>query len=85
MFGRIAVHNLLTSSCALPTLADMPTPKFLSAAEAAEALGVDRSTISRWVERGRLAPDHKLPGRRGAYLFSRAAIEAARPTDEATQ
>ena len=63
----------MCNACAMP----QPTT-LLSAAEAADSLGVDRSTISRWVSSGRLVPAHKLPGRRGAYLFSTAAIEAAR-------
>ncbi|WOR03039.1 helix-turn-helix domain-containing protein [Mycobacterium marinum] len=32
-------------------------------------------TVARWVTSGELKPVHKLPGKNGAYLFSRADIE----------
>lgn len=50
----------------------------LTSAEACEELGIDRSTLTRWVKSGRLVPTRKLPGRTGAFLFSRSAIEAAK-------
>ena len=44
--------------------------------EALEILGLkDPSTISRWVQIGKLTPSRKLPGRSGAFLFWRADIE----------
>ncbi|MGO3663150.1 helix-turn-helix domain-containing protein [Microbacterium gubbeenense] len=43
--------------------------------EAATLLGVDRSSITRHVQSGRLTPLMKLTGRTGAYLFDRAEIE----------
>lgn len=47
----------------------------LTTAEACEILAKDRATITRWVEAGKLTPAHKLPGRTGAFLFSRADVE----------
>jgi excisionase family DNA binding protein len=41
-----------------------------------ELLGVDRSTVKRWVDRGRLKPAGKLPGPTGAYLFRRGDVLA---------
>jgi excisionase family DNA binding protein len=46
----------------------------LTAKQAADDLGVDRRTITRWVETGKLAPAMKLTGTTGAYLFDRDAI-----------
>jgi excisionase family DNA binding protein len=38
--------------------------------EVCERLGINRSTLTRWVAAGRIAPAHKLAGLRGAYLFT---------------
>jgi len=43
----------------------------IGTAEVCALLGVDRSTVKRWVDRGRLKPAGKLPGATGAYLFRR--------------
>ena len=51
-------------------------PDLIPTAEAAEALGVHVATISRMVTRGDLAPAVKVPGKRGAYLFNRADVDA---------
>lgn len=54
-----------------PDLAD-----YLTTAEVAEALGRARSTITRWVDQGRIPPpDVVVPGRRGAWLWSPDAVE----------
>lgn len=55
----------------------------LGTVEAAEALGCERSTLSRWVKEGRLTPAHKLPGRNGAFLFTRDEIERVRIAEAA--
>ena len=39
--------------------------------EAAELLGVGRSTLTRWVQSGRLTEAKKLPGDTGTRLFHR--------------
>lgn len=54
----------------------MPKVEWMSTAEAALWLGIHRRSVTRWVETGRLQPIDQLPGRRGAYLFDRAQIEA---------
>lgn len=45
-------------------------------------LAIDRSTLSRWVKDGRIAPTLRLPGKTGAMIFDRATVEALR--DELT-
>lgn len=47
----------------------------IGSAEAAEILGKDQATISRWVANGTLKPATKLPGLSGAFLFHRTDIE----------
>lgn len=44
--------------------------------EAAQRLGVDRSTFFRWVQTGKVQPAVKMPGRTGALLFDPADIDA---------
>lgn len=51
----------------------------ISTAEACRRLGFkDRSSLTRYVAEGRLAPAMKLEGRTGAYLFDPAEIERFR-------
>jgi excisionase family DNA binding protein len=42
---------------------------------ACQALGIDRSTLSRWVAAGKLTPFHKGEGVRGAFLFRKSDID----------
>lgn len=44
-------------------------------AETARILGKSRATVKRWAADGTI-PAGKLPGKTGAYLFDRAAIQA---------
>lgn len=57
--------------------------ELIGTAEAADILGVDRSTITRWIRSGRLAPRLQLAGRTGALLFSRTDVEALAEDDAA--
>ena len=54
----------------------MQTTDLLTAAQVAEKAGVDRRTVTRWVEKGKLAPAIRLPGETGALLFSPVDVEA---------
>ena len=58
-----------------------PEP-LLTSAEACDILGVDRSTLTRWITRGQIEAAQKLPSRTGAWLFTRAEIERARREQE---
>jgi hypothetical protein len=51
--------------------------------ESCTILGIDKATLSRWVAAGHITPVHKLPGRNGAYLFTRQSIQAL-ATERAT-
>ena len=57
----------------------------ITTSDACEIHGVNRSTITRWVQAGRLVPLKKLSS--GAYLFLRKDVLAVesrrRPTDAA--
>lgn len=51
--------------------------------EALQILGLtDPSTISRYVQIGKLTPSRKLPGKSGAYLFHRSDVEQLRDQRE---
>lgn len=58
-------------------LGDMATEPLdlVGTAEAAQILGIERSTLSRWIQLGHLAPAQKLPGKTGAHLFRRSDLE----------
>lgn len=53
----------------------MTHPALVPSSDAAARLGIDRRTLTRWVEAGRIAAATKLPGLRGAYLFDAAEID----------
>lgn len=55
----------------------MTEPPLMGSAQACEILGIDRSTLTRWVAKGQITPKQKLPGENGAYLFTRAEIDRA--------
>lgn len=48
---------------------------WVSASDAADMLGIDRSTLNEWAREGKITPIAKLPGRTGARLFARADVE----------
>lgn len=52
----------------------MPTP-LISTADAAEVLGVDRSTVARLVRDGKLKPAAKGHGLRGAMFFYPSSVK----------
>jgi hypothetical protein len=49
--------------------------ELIGAAETADLLGVDRSRVLKLARAGLIPIQQKLPGRTGAYVFARAAIE----------
>ena len=55
-----------------------PTDSLMTSAEVCDRLGIDRSTLSRWVASGRIAYVHKLPGKTGPFLFTRKEVERVR-------
>jgi predicted site-specific integrase-resolvase len=52
------------------------TPDLLASREVCERVGIDRSTLSRYVQLERITPAMRLPGRKGAMLFHPADVEA---------
>ena len=57
----------------------MTTPNLLTSTEVCDRLGIDRSTLSRWVAAERIRPEMKMPGIRGAFLFDAATLPAPVP------
>jgi len=53
-----------------------PREDLIGSAQACEILGLDRSSLVRRVQLGRMQAALKLPGPNGAYLFLRADVEA---------
>lgn len=53
----------------------MNPPDLLSTTQVCEVVGFDRSTLSRWIKDGTAVPALRLPGKTGAYLFTRAETE----------
>ena len=51
------------------------TNQLLSSADACAALDIDRSTLTRWVQSGKVTPVKKLGGRTGAYVFTSTEID----------
>lgn len=51
--------------------------------DACRILGIDRSTLSRWVALGKLPLAMRLPGDKGAMLFHRRDVEALAKTEPA--
>lgn len=58
--------------------------ELMTAAQAADRLGVTPATIARWVNTGTLHAAVKAPGLRGARLFHAEDIEALATTKEKT-
>lgn len=55
----------------------------LSTTQAAAFLGIHRSLVPRWVEKGLLTPAHKVPAKTGTFLFTRAELVRVRDWNEA--
>lgn len=55
-------------------------PELIGSKEARKLLGVDNSTLTRWVSTGRIKPAGRIgSGPRGAFAFWRADIEKLAP------
>lgn len=54
----------------------MFNPDLMTSREAAAQLRTNTRRIARLVQSGRLEPYAKAPGARGAFLFTRAAVDA---------
>lgn len=52
------------------------TAALLPSVEVCERLNIDRSTLSRWVQIGRITPAMRLPGKTGSMLFSPEDVDA---------
>ena len=52
--------------------------ELVTTAQAAAIRGCTVRTVHRMVQRGALHPVQQFPGYRGAYLFDRAAVAAAK-------
>jgi excisionase family DNA binding protein len=70
--------------CNCLCMTNPPAPlDLVGSAEAARLLGVDRSTLTRWVASDRIKVAHRMPGDSGALLFERAEVERVRTAERA--
>lgn len=68
--------RLLTQVSATERIGDMPQNQFIGSADAALALGIDRSTLIRWIAAGKLTPLGRISDTpTGAHLFRRVDVE----------
>ena len=56
----------------------LTTVDLIDTAEAARRVGVNRSTLTRWVSAERIKPALVVPGYRGNFLFHPEDVEALR-------
>lgn len=69
--GKLLHKTLRQRICRRVTQTDLITTR-----EACELLGIDRGTLSRWVDKGKISPAWKVPGLTGARLFHRRDVKA---------
>jgi predicted site-specific integrase-resolvase len=63
-----------------------PTPKIVGSADAALQLEIDRSTLTRWVKRGKITPQLTGSGTTGEMFFLQSDIDALlTPADSAPE
>ena len=77
--SRVGLTNVVHPTILVhmnPTHTDL-----IASADAAQALGINRSTLSRWVRDGRITPELRGTGLRGPMWFKRSDVE--RLADEA--
>jgi excisionase family DNA binding protein len=48
--------------------------RLISSNQASQMLGIDRSTLLRWVRQGKIAAADKWEGRTGGYRFAYAEV-----------
>lgn len=51
------------------------TPTLVPSAAVCSTLKIERSTLTRMVKDGRIAPAFKMPGKRGGYLFDPVEVD----------
>lgn len=69
--------------CAMHILGVMPytvPSDLVGSKDVCARLDINRSTLTRWVADGRIAPAVRLPGRNGAMLFDPADVDALAAT-----
>lgn len=57
------------------------TPQLIGSAAAAEKLGIDRSTLTRWVKREKISPVLTGSGATGEMFFDIAVVAALSPNE----
>lgn len=64
------MHCAMVSNMAMHSPTDL-----VGTAEICRSLEVNPATVSRWVKTKKIHPVHRLPGKNGAFLFTRAELD----------
>lgn len=59
---------------AFEVIVDGRPVKLMDSTGACTLLGIDRGTLTRWIQLGRITPAGQMPGPNGAYLWDPAYI-----------
>lgn len=62
-----------------------PPLTLIGSAEVCSRVGIDRSTLSRWVKDGTAVPAMRMPGKTGALLFTPDEVGRLSEMYEATK
>ena len=73
--GKLDENQDVAQTVNMHSLDTGTQPALIGTRQAAEILGVPRTTLASRLAAGTIAPAIKLPGRTGAFLFDRAYIE----------
>jgi len=73
-FQRVLLTRLLCKYQTLRVTSHPDDTHLLTKTEAAAIIGVDTSTLSRWITQGKITPAKKIPGQTGGYIFTRAEV-----------
>lgn len=65
------MHKAMRNADSMPT---PPIASLVASKDVCLRLDINRSTLTRWVEAGVIAPVYRLPGDRGAFLFDPADV-----------
>jgi hypothetical protein len=59
--------------------------ELINSRDACDEIGIDRSTLTRWVQLGKATPVMRLSGATGAYLFARDDVARLKAEYEAVK
>lgn len=61
---------------------DIPARAFLTTYQAAHALGISEAQLTYMMRNGEASPTYRMPGDKGAYLWTRAEVQRILDTSD---